>query len=106
VRPAERSIAFLEDVNEAPYRLDRALTQLERAGWFEDVAGVALGAFTGCGRPDEVDALLLERLSALQVPVVADLPVGHVPGNLALPLGLLARLDGTSGTLSYERTLR
>jgi muramoyltetrapeptide carboxypeptidase len=106
VRPAERSIAFLEDVNEAPYRLDRAVTQLERAGWFEDVAGVALGAFTGCGRPEEVDALLLERLSALQVPVVADLPVGHVPGNLALPLGLLARLDGTSGTLSYERTLR
>jgi muramoyltetrapeptide carboxypeptidase len=106
VRPAERSLAFLEDVNEAPYRLDRALTQLARSGWFAGVRGVALGAFTDCGPPAEVESLLRTRLAPLGVPVVARLPVGHVPGNLPLPLGLVARLDGDQGTLTFERTLR
>jgi muramoyltetrapeptide carboxypeptidase len=31
---------------------------------------------------------------------VAQLPVGHAPGNAALPLGCPARLDGGRGRLS------
>jgi muramoyltetrapeptide carboxypeptidase len=30
---------------------------------------------------------------------VGGLPVGHTPGNAALPLGVQARLDGDRGTL-------
>ncbi|QIK65911.1 DUF4031 domain-containing protein [Nocardioides sp. HDW12B] len=106
VRPAAHGIALLEDVGEAPYRLDRWVTQLLRSGWFDDVRGVALGQLTRCGEPGEAEALLLDRLAPLGVPVVADLPVGHVPGNRALPLGVHARLDGDTGTLSFARTLR
>lgn len=106
VRPAERGIAVLEDVGEQPYRLDRALTQLLRSGWFDGVAGVGLGAFTRSGDEVETRAVLSERLGALGVPVVADLPVGHVPGNMPLPLGVTATLDADAGLLHYERTLR
>ena len=106
VRPAAHGIALLEDVGEAPYRLDRLITQLLRSGWFDDVRGVALGDFTRCGAPGEADSLLLDRLAPLGVPIVTGLPVGHVPGNRALPLGVHARLDARAGTLTFERTLR
>ncbi len=106
VRPAAHGIALLEDVGEPPYRLDRWVTQLLRSGWFDDVRGVALGQLTRCGEPGEAETLLLDRLAPLGVPTVTDLPVGHVAGNLALPLGVHARLDGEAGTLSFARTLR
>ncbi len=46
--PPEPFIAVLEDVNEAPYRVDRMLTQLLRAGWFENAVGVVCGSWEGC----------------------------------------------------------
>ena len=39
-------ILFLEDVGEAPYRVDRMLQTMKSAGKFDDVAGVMLGGFT------------------------------------------------------------
>lgn len=100
-RPARGGIAVLEDVAEAPYRLDRLLTQLLRAGWFDGVRGIAGGGFTGCGDTDRVRALLLARLAPLGVPLVLDLPFGHGVTNRALPLGRPARLDATAGTLTF-----
>jgi muramoyltetrapeptide carboxypeptidase len=43
--------------------------------------------------------VLRERTSDLGIPVVSNLPVGHVAGNAALPLGAWAKLDGSSGQL-------
>ncbi len=105
VHPAAGGIALLEDVGEAPYRLDRALTQLLRSGWFDGVHGVACGGFTSCGDADEVQAVLDERLGRLGVPVVHGLPVGHALTNLPVPLGIRARLDPSTGTLSVGRSL-
>ncbi|NYG54874.1 DUF4031 domain-containing protein [Nocardioides perillae] len=98
-RPARGCVAVLEDVAEPAYRLDRALTQLLRAGWFDGVHGVACGAFTDCGDPAVVRSLLRARLAPLGVPVVVDLPVGHQPANRPLPLGARAALDGDAGVL-------
>ncbi len=95
------SILFLEDHNEAPYRLDRLLTHLLYAGALEEVAGVVLGAFTGTGAdPGEVLEVLAQALAPLRVPVLAGLPVGHQPDNFTLPLGIRAVLDSTVGSLS------
>ena len=63
MRPARGGIVVLEEVREEPYRIDRQLTQLLRAGWFDDVRGIVCGAFTDCGEPDEVEAVLLDRLA-------------------------------------------
>lgn len=98
-RPARDSIALLEEVGEAPYRLDRLLTQLLRAGWFDGVRGVACGSFSSCGDPATVTSLLRARLEPLGVPLVRQLPVGHGPDNRALPLGRTVRLDGDRGSL-------
>jgi muramoyltetrapeptide carboxypeptidase len=106
-RPARGGIAVLEDQLEPPYRVDRLLTQLLRAGWFDGVRAVALGAWTQCGPAELLDAVLTDRLAPLGVPVLAGLPVGHIPGNRTVPLGVPARLDADAGTLTLrEAALR
>lgn len=96
---AAGGIALLEDVGEDLYRLDRMLTQLLRSGWFDGVAGVALGSWTDCGDPRDVEALVLERLGPLDVPLVWELGFGHHTGALTIPLGVPARLDAGAAHL-------
>jgi muramoyltetrapeptide carboxypeptidase len=88
--PAEATVLLLEEVNEPPYRIDRLLTQLLRAGWFAAVTGVVCGDL-GLGD----DEVLLDRLAPLGIPVLTGLGVGHGSGNLALPLGADVRLEAT-----------
>ena len=100
----EGAILFLEEVGEPAYRVDRMLSQLRLAGVLEEVAGVAVGAFSespdegveGIPTPEEV---LLDRLGDLGVPIVSGLPFGHIPQSWTLPLGVRARLDAGAGTL-------
>ncbi|MGH3343941.1 MAG: S66 peptidase family protein [Carbonactinosporaceae bacterium] len=99
-RPAGGGIAILEDVAEEPYRLDRILTQLLRSCYFEGVAGIALGSWVGCGSPENVQQVILDRLGGLGVPVLADLGFGHGSSQLTVPLGVAAHLDADAGALS------
>src|SRR6266508_4512415 len=45
---AKGTILFLEDTGEAPYRVDRMLTQLKLAGKLQEAAGVVWGTCTEC----------------------------------------------------------
>jgi muramoyltetrapeptide carboxypeptidase len=102
-RPATGCIAVLEEIGEVAYRLDRLVTQLLRAGWFDGVRGIALGDFTDCVSPEAVHDLAMDRLAPLGVPMVIGLPVGHERRNLAFPLGVPATLDADAGTLVLRR---
>ena len=82
---ARDCIVLLEDVSEPPYRVDRMLTQLMRAGWLDGLRGVALGTFHGCG---DIAPVLYERLGELDVPVLGGFSIGHGPRQLTVPLGL------------------
>jgi len=95
------SLIFLEDHNEALYRLDRLAHHLLMAGALEGVRGVLLGSFTGGPAPEHVHEVLALAFAPLGVPVAAGLPVGHQPENHTLPLGALARLDTASGSLTF-----
>jgi muramoyltetrapeptide carboxypeptidase len=101
-------ILLIEEVGEPPYKVDRMLTHLSRAGLLEQVAGVALGQFTDCtdGLPVSIVDVLVERLGGLGVPVLGGLPVGHGYGQLTVPLGVPARLDARAGTLTVESAVR
>ena len=99
------TILVLEDVGEAPYRVDRMLTQWRSAGLLDKVAGVACGRFSWM--EDDIrqgdfsmEEILENRLGGLGVPLVVNLPIGHGLPNQALPLGQRARLDGRRGRLS------
>jgi muramoyltetrapeptide carboxypeptidase len=98
--PPDGAIALIEDVDEKPYRVDHFLTHLLRAGWFDRVAGVALGSWHACGELDAVREVAADRLAPLGVPVVWELGFGHGPYQLTIPLGARARLDAGTATLT------
>ncbi|GAA3464108.1 LD-carboxypeptidase [Saccharothrix longispora] len=95
--PPAGAVVLLEDVDEEPYRLDRMLTGMRRTGWFDDVAALVLGSWTGCGNAAPV---LADRFGDLGVPVVADVPFGHCAGQLTLPLGVSVEVDGHTGVVT------
>lgn len=102
--PAAGCIVFLEDVSEAPYRVDRMLVQLLQSGWLDGAAGIALGTWRDCGDPAELDAVFDARLGPLGVPVLAGVPAGHGPHQRTLELGAPAVLDTAAlGTAAPHR---
>ncbi|NET02466.1 MAG: LD-carboxypeptidase [Sphaerospermopsis sp. SIO1G2] len=98
-------ILAFEDVTEAPYRIDRMLTQWRLSGMLSKVRGIALGGFTKCEAPPNIPSLSIEevlqdRLSNLSIPIVSDLPFGHDNSNAALPVGVEVTLDAERGILA------
>ncbi len=85
-------VLFLEDVNEHPYRIERALLQLLQAGVIGAQKAVLLGAFTAW-KPSPLDrgytlkTVVAHLRSRTTVPLLTGLPFGHVPTKLTLPVG-------------------
>jgi muramoyltetrapeptide carboxypeptidase len=100
--PAAGGILVLEDIDLEPDELDRTLTQLSRAGWLDGVAGIVLGSFAGYEPYDDLRAVLVDRLAPLDVPVVDELPFGHGPTSLTVPLGVPCVLDADARTLTFD----
>ncbi len=105
----KKAILFFEDLNEAPYRFDRMLTQLLNAGLLQQVAGIAIGINKNCQDAkakkcteyrQSLEDVLCERLLPLKVPIVLGLPFGHVRYNATLPVGIQATLDAEQGDLT------
>ncbi len=104
--PLEGAILFLEDVGEAPYRLDRMLTQLRLSGALDGIAGILLGTFTQCDSVrDGIRAIsvLEERLTPLDVPILAGIPSGHGPEPLELRMGMPTKIDADRGVVTFPR---
>lgn len=102
------AILLIEDVAEPPYKIDRMLTHLRRAGVLAGLAGVAVGQFTDCADDWAVSVanVLLDRLGDLGVPVLGGLPIGHGHGQLTVPVGVPAILDADAGTLTVSPAVR
>jgi muramoyltetrapeptide carboxypeptidase len=98
-------ILVLEDVGEPPYRIDRMLTHLHRAGRLQQLAGLILGTFAGYDDPAERTSgedcwqRVLELLSDRKIPIWGNFPVGHTARNHILPLGVEAEMDSSTRTL-------
>jgi muramoyltetrapeptide carboxypeptidase len=92
------AVLLLEEVGEKPYRIDRALTQLELAGALKGVRGVVIGDLQHCEepKPPTAEEVIAERLGRLGVPILAGAPVGHGDRNRALPLGVRVAIEGAS----------
>ncbi len=100
-------ILAIEDVGEAPYRIDRMLTQWRLAGYFRQIRGIAIGQFSQCDPPVNIPSftvkeVLRDRLGDLGIPIVSNLPFGHTSPNAALPVGVPVQLDGDQGILRFE----
>ncbi len=85
-------LLFLEDVGEAPYRIERLLLQLHQAGVLQRQKAVLLGAFSE-GRKSPLDrgynlkSVVACLRSVCSTPILTGLPFGHVPTKVMLPVG-------------------
>ena len=93
-------LLFLEDTGEAPYRVDRMLTQLRLAGKLAEAAGIVWGTCTDCTPAKSsfeinlsLSELLEELLGGLGKPVLAGLVFGHTKEKATIPFGVDAELD-------------
>jgi lysozyme len=99
------AILFIEDVNEAEYRIDRMLQQLRLAGVLGELAGIAFGQCTSC-RTEEpgyrgfsLDEVIDQHLGPLGIPAFTGGNFGHVSNQLCLPSGAMVELDADARTL-------
>lgn len=122
-------IVFIEEVDEKPYRIDRMLTQMLLAGKLKDAAGIVIGrnvpdrdfmdaeAAAAAKAPKTVRALpkklardfeplmddiFYDRLYDLGIPVLSNLPFGHIDDYATLPLGVKATMNTHTGDLIIE----
>ena len=98
------SILFLEDVNEAVYRIDRMLTQLKLAGVLDQINGFVFGRCTECPPGDGYGSLTLEEvlrdhIEPLGVPAWRGTMIGHIDKQFTIPLGVEVEIDAEAGTI-------
>jgi muramoyltetrapeptide carboxypeptidase len=99
------SILFFEEINEAPYRIDRWLTQLDLSLGLGKAAAVMIGICEHCGGDDEDLTLTLDEtldihLQPLKVPAVTGYSFGHIRNQFTIPMGVRARLDTERQTVT------
>ena len=95
-------ILFLEDRGEAPYRIDRMLTQMKLAGCFEGIKGLFLGSFEACGKLDDIFQIVQEVFKNINIPILSGFEIGHTRVNITVPMGLRATLDADRKILIFH----
>jgi muramoyltetrapeptide carboxypeptidase len=99
------SILFIEDIGESPYRLDRLLTHLDKAGCLQKINGLLIGSFADNDKKERavlhntVQKRITEILNGRDIPVWTNFPTGHCKRNITLPVGAEVKMDSHSGIL-------
>ena len=95
-------LLLMEDIDEAPHRVERFLVQFAEAGLLSAASGFVVGQSTNAddSRTLPMRHIWSDLLSRYSKPAVLGFPFGHVPDNYALPLGAQARLDAAAKTLT------
>lgn len=91
-------LLLLEDIGEAPYKVDRMLNQLRLAGKLEKALGFVIGCFRTDDSSDPATVLSLEKviseyMAPLKKPALSGFLIGHCRPNFSVPLGTEALLD-------------
>jgi muramoyltetrapeptide carboxypeptidase len=99
----EGAILFVEDIGEEPYKVDRMLTHLARAGFLDKISGFIFGQCTDCepegSRGFTMEEVIQHHILPLKIPAVMGMDIGHDDLNFTIPVGVKASLDADIGTL-------
>ncbi len=101
------AVLLLEDVGEAPYRIDGYLAALKNAGVLESIAAAVIGRFEDCvpeeGKPSlELREVLEDYFLPLNIPVLLNIDYGHGKLKHTFPIGLPVRIDADPPRLMAE----
>ncbi|RYG71314.1 LD-carboxypeptidase [Lentibacillus lipolyticus] len=100
-------LLLIEDIGEAPYRVDSMLNQLRLAGKLQEAAGIIVGDFRDAEPDPKQPSLTLQQvfddyLKRLDCPVVAGFKMGHCFPHVPVPLGARAYLSASGRSLTVE----
>jgi muramoyltetrapeptide carboxypeptidase len=105
----QRGILFLEDVNEHPYRIERMLMQLLDAGILAKQSAIMMGGFSAYRLYDNDRGYSLQAaFEAIRsrlpdsIPILTDLPFGHQPNKLTLPVGAIVKIEASDAGYSMQ----
>lgn len=103
----DKKILFIEEVNEAPYAVDRMLSSLILSGKLNNLKGIICGYFTNCEADENqtVEELLNHYLKPLNIPVVTNFQSGHSKPFINLPIGLKVKLDTYTKSVTVLESL-
>jgi muramoyltetrapeptide carboxypeptidase len=96
-------ILFLEDVEEAPYRIDRMLSTLKLMGALDKIAGFIFGACVDC-RPIggygwlTMDDIFNDHIRPLNIPAYRGAMIGHLKQQFIVPIGGRVEMDADAGS--------
>ncbi|MGY0504454.1 S66 peptidase family protein [Luteimonas sp. e5] len=97
------SILFLEDVSEAPYRIDRMLSTLKLMGALDRIAGFIFGECTDCTPGNGYGSLNLpqifdDHIKPLGIPAYRGAMIGHIREQFIVPVGGEVEMDADDGS--------
>lgn len=102
-------ILFLEDVNEHPYRIERMLMQLLDSGVLAKQSAIVMGGFSAYRLYDNDRGYSLQAAFDVirnrlpkSIPILTDLPFGHQPNKLTLPVGVVAQIEANNAGYSIR----
>ncbi len=101
----EPTIVYVEACEDHAVDICRCLHGLRLAGWFDRAAAVLVGRTSAPDHPELTQrGAVLDALGRLDLPIVVDLEIGHVPPHLPLVNGALARVvvDGEIRTITQH----
>ena len=96
-------ILFLEDVEEAPYRIDRMLSTLKLMGALDRISGFIFGECTDC-KPGggfgwlTMDQIFEDHIKPLKIPAYRGAMIGHIRQQFIVPVGGKVEMDADAGT--------
>ena len=97
LRIPNKGILFIEEIGEAPYKVDRMIYQLKLGGVFKKISGLVLGKFTEYEEDDRMYFSLRESIldatKEYRIPIGFDFPAGHVKLNFPLVMGKTVELQ-------------
>ena len=103
-------ILFLEETNEASYRVDRMLKQLKLAGKFDKLQGIILGDFKNPKQSDPtdmtIDEVFYDNFGRLNIPIVKNFKSGHVRPFITVPIGAKAVMDTGKREIMIEKATK
>ena len=99
----QNKILFVEEVNEEIFRIDRMLSQLQKAKVLSNIAGFVFGLCTecdtGCMGSINLEETLKKYFKDLKIPVFSGAMIGHASKNFTIPIGVLVKIDANKGTI-------
>ena len=103
----DNKILFLEETNEATYRIDRMLQQLKLAGKLDKIKGVILGDFKNAKRAEKddmsLDDVFFETFKNMNIPIIKNFKSGHVRPFITVPIGAITKINTFKDEIIIEQ---